>query len=42
MMQKNIMEALVEGRCEAYLTKPVSRARLEEQLRNMQLIENIS
>lgn len=39
---KNIMEALVEGRCEAYLTKPVSRARLEEQLRHMQLFENIS
>ncbi|MGB3210138.1 MAG: response regulator [Desulforhopalus sp.] len=35
---KNIMEALVEGRCEAYLTKPLSRARLEEQLRNLQLI----
>lgn len=39
---KNIMEALVEGRCEAYLTKPISRARLEEHLRNLQLIENIS
>jgi two-component system chemotaxis response regulator CheY len=39
---KNIMEALVEGRCEAYLTKPISRARLEEQLRQLQLIETIS
>ena len=37
---KNIMEALVEGRCEAYLTKPLSRARLEEHLRQLQLIEN--
>ncbi len=36
---KNIMEALVVGRCEAYLTKPVSRTRLEEQLRDLQLIE---
>ena len=39
---KNIMEALVEGRCEAYLTKPISRAKLEEHLRHLQLIENIS
>ena len=38
---KNIMKALIEGRCEAYLTKPVSRARLEEQLRNLQLIDNV-
>ena len=36
---KNIMEALVVGRCEAYLTKPVSRTRLEEQLRDLHLIE---
>lgn len=34
---KNIMEALVVGRCEAYLTKPVSRMRLEEQLRTLNL-----
>jgi len=39
---KNIMEAMVSGRCGAYLTKPVSRARLEEQLRNLQLIEQMS
>ncbi len=39
---KNIMKALVEGRCEAYLTKPISKARLEEQLRQLQLIETIS
>lgn len=39
---KNIMEALVEGRCEAYLTKPLSKARLEEHLRQLQLIENNS
>lgn len=37
---KNIMEALVEGRCEAYLTKPLSKARLEEHLRQLQLIDN--
>jgi two-component system chemotaxis response regulator CheY len=36
---KNILEALVVGHCEAYLTKPVSRMRLEEQLRNLHLIE---
>ncbi len=36
---KNIMEALIVGRCEAYLTKPVSRIRLEEQLRNLRLLE---
>ena len=36
---KNIMEAMVEGRCQAYLTKPVSRMKLEEQLRTLHLIE---
>ena len=36
---KNIMEALIVGRCEAYLTKPISRKRLEEQLRTLNLIE---
>ncbi|MFH0781090.1 MAG: response regulator [Pseudomonadota bacterium] len=36
---KNIMEALVVGRCEAYLTKPVSRMKLEEQLRTLHLID---
>ncbi len=35
---KNIMEALVVGRCEAYLTKPVSRMKLEEQLRTLHLL----
>jgi two-component system chemotaxis response regulator CheY len=35
---KNIMEALVVGRCQAYLTKPVSKGRLEEQLRYLRLI----
>ncbi len=29
---KNIMEALVKGKCAGYLTKPVSRATLQEQL----------
>jgi two-component system chemotaxis response regulator CheY len=38
---KNIMEALVDGHCQAYLTKPISRARLEEQLRQLRLIDNI-
>lgn len=36
---KNIMKALVDGRCQAYLTKPISRTRIEEQLRHLQLIE---
>ena len=36
---ENVMQALVVGRCEAYLTKPVSRKRLEEQLRHLHLIE---
>ena len=39
---QNIMQALVEGRCQAYLTKPISRARLAEQLRHLGLIENIA
>jgi len=36
---QNIMEALVVGRCEAYMTKPISRTKLEEQLRNLCLID---
>ena len=36
---KNIMEAMVDGRCQAYLTKPISRISLEEQLRILHLIE---
>lgn len=39
---QNIMQALVEGQCQAYLTKPISRAKLEEQLRHLRLIENIA
>lgn len=39
---KNIMEAMMEGRCAAYLTKPINRANLLEQLRHLQLIENIT
>lgn len=35
---KNIMEAFVVGKCEAYLTKPVSKTKLEEQLRHLHLI----
>ncbi len=38
---KNIMEAMVEGRCAAYLTKPISRINLLEQLYQLQLIEDI-
>lgn len=36
---KNMREALVVGQCEAYLTKPVSKRRLEEKLRHLRLIE---
>jgi len=38
---RNIVEALVVGRCEAYLAKPVSRQRLEEHLRAVRLIEPV-
>lgn len=38
---KNIMEALVVGLCEAYLTKPVSRMKLEEQLRTLHLLDSV-
>jgi len=36
---QNRMEALVVGGCAAYLTKPVSKQQLEEQLRQLHLIE---
>ncbi len=39
---KNIMEALVVGRCEGYMTKPISRKKLEEQLCNLYLIDSPS
>ena len=39
---KNIMEAMMDGRCAAYLTKPINRASLLEQLHHLQLIENIA
>ena len=35
---ENIMEALVKGKCEGYLTKPVSRAILEDQLSKLGLV----
>ena len=35
---ENIMDALVKGKCQDYLTKPVSRERLQEQLTTMGLI----
>lgn len=38
---KNIIEALVIGRCEAYLTKPVSRNLLEDHLRSLHLIDPV-
>lgn len=38
---KNIMKAMVVGKCQAYITKPVSRGRLEEQLRYLQLIGDV-
>ncbi len=38
----NIMEAMIVGRCEAYLSKPVSRESLEEQLRFLHLIDDVS
>lgn len=39
---QNVMEALSVGRCQAYLTKPVSRARIEEQLYELDLMEGTS
>lgn len=36
---KNIMTAMVEGQCAAYLTKPISRTNLLEQLHHLRLIE---
>lgn len=36
---KNFTQAMAIGRCEAYLTKPVSRTKLEEQLCTMHFIE---
>lgn len=35
---KNIMEAFVEGQCEAYLTKPISKEKLENQLVDLGVI----
>jgi len=34
---QNVMEAVSVGRCQAYLTKPVSRSRIEEQLTKLNL-----
>lgn len=39
---ENIIEAIVVGRCQAYLTKPVNKGRLEEQLQDLRLIEKTS
>ncbi len=38
---KNIMAAMVDGGCAAYLTKPISRTSLFEQLHHLQLIDDI-
>jgi two-component system, chemotaxis family, chemotaxis protein CheY len=35
---ENIMQALVKGQCEGYLTKPVSKVRMQEQLVELGLI----
>lgn len=35
---KNIMEAFVEGQCEAYLTKPISKEKLKNQLVDLGVI----
>lgn len=35
---RNIMQALVKGKCEGYLTKPVSRATLQDQLDALGLV----
>lgn len=35
---QNVMEAVSVGRCQAYLTKPVSRSRIEEQLEKLELM----
>ncbi len=35
---ENIMQALVKGKCEGYLTKPVSRATLQDQLVTLGLV----
>lgn len=35
---ENIMQALVKGKCEGYLTKPVTRVKMHEQLVELRLI----
>jgi two-component system, chemotaxis family, chemotaxis protein CheY len=35
---ENIMQALVKGKCEGYLTKPVSKARIQNQLVELGLV----
>jgi len=39
---KNINEAFEVGRCQGYLTKPISRIKLQEQLSNLRLIDTVS
>ena len=35
---KNIMEAFTKGRCEAYITKPINRKKLETHLQEFHLL----
>lgn len=37
---ENIVRAMVNGKCQAYLKKPVSQEGIEEQLRYLHLIDN--
>lgn len=37
---ENIVQALVVGKCQAYITKPITRGRVEEQLRYLHLIND--
>lgn len=37
---KNVMEAVVIGKCQSYITKPVSRERLHNELHTLQLIDS--
>lgn len=36
---ENIMEAFIQGQCEAYLTKPISKAKLKNQLVDLGVIQ---
>lgn len=36
---KNIMQAFTDGRCEAYLTKPIDKEKLYQHLRDLRLVK---